>query len=265
MLRERLSGAASALAAVLILLASYQPSTGQELDLDEYAQTLVDAGNRTIALLLDTFRPNFPADKRGLLSRDTIGVRVFADFNAFSDYQNKSIIIPAQMVAETFVEAQAHIYVKNNPGARRHLDPWMRYLTERSRQAYLKFKNGNAATDDITIEPLWTFASLPTPPNLDSRDEQLQEQMMIDIIGLVLAHELGHLALDHKDYSSVSPREARRQEYAADNFAARLMIDSRRSILPGIMAGYARFAMPRRCLKRLTWRPARIHRVIAEY
>ena len=65
---------------------------------------------------------------------------------------------------------------------------------------------------------------------------------MIDIIGLVLAHELGHLALGHKDYSSVSPREARRQEYAADNFAAALMIDSGRSILPGIMAGYARFA-----------------------
>lgn len=223
-------------------LVSVTAKAQEHLDAEAYGQQLIDAGNNTIELLLTKFQPHFPKAKRYLLSSDRVGVQVAADFNAFADFRNEEVIIPAQIVSETFAEVQAFIYMQNRPSSRRHFDRWMRYLTERSRRAFQRFKDGESGIDDIPVRPLWDYAGLPAPANLDAHDENLQQEMMIDVIGLIVAHELGHLVLDHQNYKDISASESRRQEYAADDFAARLMVASGRSVLPGVMTSYSRFA-----------------------
>lgn len=50
---------------------------------------------------------------------------------------------------------------------------------------------------------------------------------MQGILAFAIAHEFGHLALDHQPASSLLPMDSRKQEYAADLFAMRLLTAER--------------------------------------
>jgi hypothetical protein len=221
---------------------STYPLAAQTFDADAYSQKIIDAGNNTIAFVLKKFKPHIANEHHYLLSTEKISVEVYADFNAFANYQRKTIIIPAQLVSEMFAQVQAMIYIKNRPNARQHYGAWMQYLTKRSNDVLQRFKRKEADVDDVPVHSLWAFAGLPAPSNLNQQDEVLQEQMLVDAMGLIVGHELGHLVLRHRSYAQITPQDAQKQEYAADDFAAQLMRSAGLSVIPGLITVYSRFA-----------------------
>jgi hypothetical protein len=230
-------------ATFLWLLAPQRPSAQAQRVPDQYAQAIIDAGNNTVAHLLEKFKPHIPDNKRRLLTTKKIKVRPFADFNALARYDTQEIVIPAQLVGEVLAQAQAMIYVKNNPSSRQLYMAWLMYLTERSRKVLQNFRSRVTSIDDVVVLPFWRHAKLPAPPDLSPEDADLQARFMADALGLVLGHELGHLVLDHKHYSSITAARARQQELEADDFAVALMRKSGLSVIPGVMTIFIRFAL----------------------
>lgn len=227
-----------------VLVASSQTST-------DFGQQAINAANRQIAQLLVKFRPHFPADHRNLLSPDIVRVVVAADFNAFADFDERRVKIPAQLVIETLLQGHALGAIRRDSSLRRHWEPWMRYLTERTSAAQARFEAGRTLVDDSPVQEFWAFAGLSQPPTMDSRDAVVQEQLMHDALALVVAHELGHLALGHKPYTAITQSESHRQEGDADRFAANLLRKSAIDVLPGLSMIFARFAL----LEEISGRP----------
>ena len=214
----------------------------------KYVQDVIDAGNRTIQLLLDKFRPAFPSDRRNLLDDSRIYVFPAANFNAYSNTATGEIKIPGQLVAEALLQIEGFILVRRNPSLNTRYADWTRYLQARSDSA-LRAAKGPGAVDQLAIKPFWSYIGRSTPPTLDSDELRLREQFMIDGLGLVLAHELGHLVLNHRRHNEVTTALSHKQEHEADQFAAKLVSNSGLSLLPGLTF-YLRFAMSESAMKR---------------
>ena len=146
-------------------------------------------------------------------------------------------------MVETLLQAHALGVIHKDRSLVRHWEPWMRYLTERTAEAHARFASGRSLVDESPIDQFWSFAGLPRPPQQDARDSVVQEQLMHDALALVIAHELGHLALGHLPYSSISQTQSHRQEGDADRFSANLLRKSKIDVLPGLTMVFARFAM----------------------
>jgi len=72
----------------------------------------------------------------------------------------------------------------------------------------------------------WAFRKTAAPKALSPSEADMyahkQNSIIIDAVAVILGHEIGHLALEHKRYDQISPAESRKQEYAADKYGADL-------------------------------------------
>lgn len=211
-------------------------------DAKEAAQQTINSGNKTIAVILERFTPLLPEEKRYLANPQRVRVVVAANFGAFANYKDGRILIPAQFVGETLLQVQAILAVRKNPSLAEKYQRWVRYLSRRSQAALLKHRTTGASRDDTQVDSFFTAENIPMPASWNVEELSLQAAMMTDFLAFVVGHELGHLVLNHKGYTDVSPETSRQQETAADEFAATLLNKSGYSALPGLGTFFMRFA-----------------------
>lgn len=212
-----------------------------EEERDAWVQQTMDAGNRTIRFLLDKFRPHVTEENRDLLTQERIKVVYAADFNAYTDYQKRRILIPIQFTIECMIQIEGFMMMNARPALRPKYLKWLQHLSERTYAARLEALRG-AVVDEIPITPFWEYAKQPMPGPYTGRDLALRDGLMDDALGLVLAHELGHLILKHKQANLITAEQSQRQEYAADKFGANLMKKADISVIPGLATFFLRFA-----------------------
>lgn len=235
----------------LLIFASASNAT-EATDSEKYFQQMADAGNKTIKLLIDKFYPHIKSSDKDLLSSTNIKVAVYADFNAFSDYKNRKIIIPLGFVIENYLQIEGLTQVYKNPSLNKKYLNWIKYLNQRSDRAAEDFRSGKKYVDDTPITPFWSYIGLDAPPYFTNKERAVQEDMMVNVMALVLAHEMGHIVLKHKPYSDISPKESQKQEFEADAFGADLVHSSGMSVLPGLTAYLERFGSHEAAYKKLS-------------
>lgn len=226
---------------LVIGVSSASLNFAQTAEDDKLGQQLIDAGNRTVKVVIEKFSPGASPELRELLTPQKIRVIVAADFNAFADYKNRRILLPAQFVGECAAQAQAMMLVFRDPSLKPKYMRWQKYLAERSERSRQKFLAGKTLVDDERVIDFWQFARMSSQPVLTDKENFVVEQMMIDALGLVIGHELGHLLLSHKPYREISPATSRRQEFESDEYARKLMKKADMQVLPGLMLAYVRF------------------------
>jgi hypothetical protein len=236
-------------------LSLFLVSTTAAANMDAHLQEVVDAGNRAVAHISDRLRPHLNPQNRDLADPGRITVVVMANFSAWIDPQARRVTIPAQLVAENLLQVQGGLLVQRYPGNKQLLmkyAEWSEYLVRRSYEAKLKAIKSGSKTDSIPVETFWSYAGLKAGPVMTPQEVDIQNRMMIDGLALVVAHELGHLALNHQDSRKIPAAQSRQQEHAADEFAANLLRAAGMPVLPGLMLTYTRFAMTEGLYDRLS-------------
>jgi hypothetical protein len=230
-------------AAVLVSLGQPCPRAfAQKLSGDDFNQHLIDTSNRTLQILLEIFRPHVAASKRDLLNKDRINVKPLAGFNAYYLPDKKEIQIPFGIVYEIHLQAHAYVYTKNHPASGERYNEWLQYLAERSQRVAKRFKERKTDVDDEPIQDFWRYAGFPAPELLNGEDADIVAKLMLESLGLVLAHEIGHLVFEHLPYDQKTPAQARKDEQEADDFGADLVRKAGGSAIPGLLTSYVRFA-----------------------
>ena len=224
--------------AILSVLSGFAANAAPT-DVDS-SQQIINASKRTIAEVIRAFRPVLrPRSAVVLLDPQRILVIPTADFNAYSDYTNKRVLIPAEFMAETLLQMQGTLLVEEKPSLRNRYVAWLKYLTERSQHILQTATRGGVVTDHSPLIPFWKFANQP-PQYISPHFKHVIANAMVDAAALVVGHELGHLVLGHRQYTEISSETSQRQEYEADAFAEDLVSRAGLTIVPGL-AFYERF------------------------
>lgn len=209
---------------------------------EESAQRNVDNGNKIISFLIPKLEPVFPDDQKDLLSPKRIRVVVAADFNAFADYSNRRVLIPAQIIYECHSQAHALTLVYRDPSLapayQRWLNRWNK-ISIKSKQAFLA---GKTLIDDAPRPQFWEYLGWKERPNFSAKEMAAADAMINEAVALMVAHELGHLVLKHKGYREITPAKSRQQETEADEFARKLLLRADIPVVPGLLMYFIRFA-----------------------
>ncbi|VXC49475.1 M48 family metalloprotease [Pseudomonas sp. 9Ag] len=253
MRRGSASGTKCSLILILILIlilligGGVSPVFGDdEADTIESMQDTMDAGQRTLDLLMEKFRPVVEEEAPELYRTEAVRVEAVADFNAFANDSNKSIVVPLGFVAETFFQARALMQTYDENLDPRLYQEYMKYLSERGLESR---KKGYS----LGFNDFWLWAGINKPCCInDQHDYQYRarlEGFMIDALAFPLAHEIGHVALRHKKYSDISPSVSRQQEHEADKYALGLMSDTGLGIQASILTQLPRFDLAERSME----------------
>jgi hypothetical protein len=207
---------------------------------DEQILQVETEGNKLLGYLMERFKPYIYSEHPELFINGQVIIGNYADFNAISDVKNHKIVIPAMFYLETIHHTQALIFTLEDPKLKQDYENYIEYLIARSNDAR---KKGDV--DDIPLKSFWEFCKKKPPknqtPEAKQRFANILEIMMIDGMGLILAHEIGHVILNHKGYSEISPENAREQEYAADAYGALLANKAGISVIPSLATHFVRF------------------------
>ncbi len=185
-------------------------------------QNYLNPARLTISKIMEKFKPYIEETVPFLYEQGAVRVRAYADFNAFVDYDNEEIILPAQFVIESYFSAQAAARASVNPKMQGKMIEYNQYLVERSEKVRRK-----GGIDEGTVLNYSAFIG----ESQSDYEKQWTSQVagryagfFVDSLAAVLAHEIGHHALKHKRGDKITPTQSRAQERAADTFAIKLLI-----------------------------------------
>ena len=229
------------LAALLLLICvGSSPVWGQTVN-DHQVQAEIDAANKQVQRIMDRFRPHMTATQQAAVAGRRVRVIPMADFNAFVDYQRREILVPMQLVAEIAAQLEAMILVIRDPALQATYGRWLEHVRLRSESARSRFFAGQTIVDDVPFRAFWQFAGIASPAQFTSLERDTFWGGVDDALGLIIGHELGHLFLGHMPYSQITPEQSRAQEYAADEYARKIMGDAERFVFAGLVTFFARF------------------------
>lgn len=203
-------------------------------------KTYIDPARRAVAIHIANFKPFLEKDFQYLADKGSVQIPMAANFNAYVDYENRIILIPAQFVFETSFLCEALARVSTEPKMMRAFKNYELYLLQRSAMARKK-----GGTDS---EPTKNFSAF-----LNETDEQFSKansaEMRSRFIGCIsnalaftLAHEIGHLVLKHRSPSNITPKESRKQERDADEYSISLLHKADFKNISGAASVLHRFA-----------------------
>jgi len=228
-----------------ILLVACLPSAsslGAQPSAEEIMQALRTA---TIRSWEERIKPAFgktlEREYPGLVDAVRLEVVPYSDFNAFADVGRRRIAVPIGFVSGVHTIAHAATLTYYLPGKRPDLEAYVAYAARTYLDATQK------AGEPVVPQTFREFAGISSAQNerifQDPKANYLLESMMVDSLALIFGHELGHIALRHKPSGSIPAAESRRQETAADAFAARLALRAGFSAAAGVTTTYVFFAL----------------------
>ena len=175
------------------------------------------AAERTVKLILDRLRPILPAYAKKYANFSNFSVVTAPDYGAYAQTSTGQVVIPLGVVMETRFIFWAYQDINDNLSLKQKFPQYLTYLA--NRQQRMRANN--------IEESLETFAQWNghTQKALSSSEqsERLNKDVghLVDALSFVVAHELAHLVLEHKDASTISGSKSRQQENDADLRAMR--------------------------------------------
>lgn len=203
-------------------------------------RTYIDPARRALEHQLGRYKPFVEKDAPYLFEKGAVRVRSFADFNAFADYSNRQIVLPAQFIVESAFYcdafARASLDHSHMEGIKRYQD----YLVRRSERA-----RRAGGVDNMLLRNYASFIGESDEQHARVDSPELRARMgqcSYEALAFVLAHEIGHMALGHRSDNTITPKQSRAQERAADEFAISLTQKAGMETLVGGGAILSRFA-----------------------
>jgi hypothetical protein len=197
---------------LLALLLAFQNCQAVQEGSDKFIADTYLAAGRTVQLILDRLNLVLPDYAKKLAVPKNFIVYTAPDYGAFAKYETGKVILPLGIVVETRMVLLAYQDVADDMSLQHKLTEYFAYLA--SRQQRMR--------EQHTAEPLKTFAQWNghTQKTLAAaqQSERLNQEVavMVNALSFVVAHELAHLALQHKDASTLSASDSRAQENEAD-------------------------------------------------
>ena len=189
---------------------------------------------RVIDAALAKITPHLHEYKNLQNKKDLVLLVPAADVNAFANYEDQQVLIPVMLCIQSWYLVDAMVQMYETPSLQPSVVRYTKYLHSRQREAVR-----SGPVDNVIIKPFNDFSGTARK-KLSAADQQKYagkgEAMLVEGMAFLLGHEIGHLALIHRRYDEISSVEALRQEDGADAFAARLLADSKVSILPSMLS-----------------------------
>ena len=134
------------------------------------------------------------------------------NFYSLAQGQEKIIVLPISSLRFLGDLALAYVWLNQNGYS---LDPITEYL------AMLKYQWPR----NLAGRPYRPLEVLGIPKNAgaDPKVQKAFQEIFGSAVVFIMAHELGHLYYQHRDYGDISAAQARTQEEAADGFALEIM------------------------------------------
>jgi hypothetical protein len=208
------------LALLISMSAAYAqpPNCNTEACAEQYYLKSARIGIKNI---LSKFKPHIENAVPFLYEQGAVRIKAYADFNAYVDYENGEIILPAQFIIETHLLAQAAARASANEKLESKVMEYTQYLVDRSEKARLRggIDDGLVLSFPAFLGESPSEAQAAWTPQLTGRFAAF----FLDSLAATLAHEIGHHALKHQRGDKITPAQSRAQERAADRFAINLV------------------------------------------
>lgn len=222
---------------LFLLVFACLPARGQAQD--AYAEKLIEqytsACKSTISAALGKLNVQISLNPKLANINDLVIFIPSADYIAITDLAAKRVMIPLHWCVETWLTTEALTEITKRPAMTEALHEYSRYLSTRQRIFRM---TGNPFNQSLLLT-FHDFTGLPRSSLTTPEAEKYiaaQEMVLIDALAFILAHEMGHIALDHQTYQLVTPQASRLQEYAADEFAISMLRESGISLLGALVA-----------------------------
>jgi hypothetical protein len=166
------------------------------------------------------------------------------ELNAFSTKEGK-VLITTGICDQFWLIATAIAVMEQWPEWQSKFEPYLKYVRDMAEPIGRKGA-GRSRTQILTF-PLWVGMDLSTwTQKNQQRVYNVAAMIMDDSLAFVLAHEIGHLVLNHPGKNQ---RNIPQQEYDADYFALRLVESLDISVITGSTALFAYIADESRAKK----------------
>lgn len=209
------------LAFLLFSWAGAQPNEDQR-KLREGVHKLCE---RSIKSAFSRIRPLIADDYSEIANRqDLVVFAPYGEFNALAIYQEKRVVITWGFCDQIWLVLSCALIGELFPDYRDKLNPYVKYVSDRTLAIERTAPKGRLVENEVLTFPLYAGIDVRriTQPQLDMVWGIVSEAMP-NAMAFAIAHEIGHLALRHRDYNAIPARESRAQEFAADRFASRIM------------------------------------------
>lgn len=221
-LRRLLIGAAFVAYGLIVNLHVHAQPNEQQLKLRDDVHQLCE---RSIADAFARIRPLIKNDHRGIADRSDLVLLVpYGEFNALAVYEEKRVMITWGFCDQLWLALDGMVMAELFPEYRDKFNPYLRYLSERTLAFERTLKSGKMGEAEILNFPLYAGIDIRRIGQKEAAIAwKTTADAMPNALAFVIAHEIGHLALEHRPYTKISSRQAHRQEHEADRFASRIM------------------------------------------
>lgn len=190
------------------------------------------------------YKPDFlnamSAKDKAIFDQTTLNIVSFADINAFSDAKANKITLPAGLLFNitNVTTACAFAFLKQEYLPK--LGDYIVYLLQRNEE-------GMAEGQSVPWVMFPTFVGCdPNETNKiwsSAKFIESNRNFQIDAFALIIAHEIGHIVMRHKPYAEIDSTISQQQEYAADEYAANLLIRTNKyQLTAGVFCAFTLFA-----------------------
>lgn len=173
---------------------------------------------RTVSELRTTFSPNLTAYPELRDRADLVEVVPYTQFNAIASFQARRISITTGLCGQLWLISGARAFANEFPALRPKLGDYITHT--RSSPGQLDEVDGIEKIQRLTFPLYVQFPLTTVTTDQYKRVDAFVAISMKESIAFVLAHEIGHLALNHQ---LVQGSASRLQEHEADKFALDLV------------------------------------------
>lgn len=189
--------------------------TAEQLAISTSVQAMCE---RTASELRTAFAPNLAAYPELRDKPDLVLFIPYLQFNARAGFQDRRISITTGLCGELWLISGAMAFSHEFPAIRPELGDYITHL--RNSAGQLDEVNGFIEIQSLTFPLYAQFPLATVTADQYKRIDAFVAIRMKESIAFVLAHEIGHLALNHQ---LVQGPASRLQEHAADKFALELV------------------------------------------
>ncbi|WFP51194.1 hypothetical protein PL263_03995 [Methylomonas sp. EFPC3] len=196
------------------------PALGSEKEIEDTWQVFHDAGMRTWQKrLLPEFRNVADNQTKEVLDETSFRVVRFSDFNAFSNRKKMEVIIPIGLIVTLFNFADAYSLAWVKPECVEKFKKYPNTLVD----VYYRKLRGES---EVYFKDFAEICKISKREASALREDQdvynMKVNIVVDSLAFIVAHEIGHLVLNHKSGHSLTRSLLQKQEYDADAFGAKL-------------------------------------------